>query len=90
MIQFITTSQGVFINLGLIVHAEVVAKDKAADAENVLVLTTVLGTELEFEHDDAEALLQRINLLTSQTDAAVNQMLAVVAEAERQAQGSVR
>jgi len=90
MMQFIEVG-GVMINLGNLATAEINLRKEDKVEKNVLTLTFLTGLELDYEGDDAEAITQRLNLLTMQTAADCTRLAEAAAQADafiRQQQGA--
>lgn len=77
MIQFIEAN-GIFINLANVIEASISLKEGTKTNEHILTLTTVQGMALDYEGDDAEAIMQALNLLTMETEGARRQLAAIV------------
>lgn len=84
MIQFIEAN-GIFINLANVIEASISLKEGTKTNEHILTLTTVQGMALDYEGDDAEAIMQALNLLTMETEGARRQLALNVEALTQQA-----
>lgn len=73
-------ADGIFLNLA----AVATIADEGDDKDPKIVITTTAGAEIVFGGDDANAILDRVELLERETSLAILRMQQAVAEVEAQ------